>query len=1126
MKKHILLIFLCILSVQIALSETIEVTVDENELLNVSQQIMIYDPDGDPFTFEYHPPLDDEGLWQTDYSDAGTYYTNITASDGTLELVQEIKIIVKNINRDPIIESISPEDKDLTINELEIINFKVIAKDPEQDKLYYSWKLDKEEVSTDPEFRYKTDYYSEGTHTLKLTVSDGDLKKTEAWNIEVLNTNAPPKFEEMGDIEVKETETVTVVPKAIDIDGDKIYYNISEPVGNDGIWTPDYDDEGTYTIEITASDTKLETTKKIDIIVKNKDRIPVISTFSPEEERIEIDENEKVDFEIRAMDPDKDDLKYSWRVDNKKIGDERKFTYNSNYEDAGTHTIEVLVSDGTVSVSKEWFVAVKDINRAPKLERFEEITIDENQNITINATGSDPDGDDVIVTFSNPAERDGFWKTGFDDAGTHYITVTISDGDLSSFELAKVVVNNVDRPLEFDEIHPIIIYEGETVKFSPSAYDPDGEEITITAENLPNGSVFEDNIFTWTPGYDTAKRNTNWFGRLMRKLLLYNLFFKEREKFKITFKAESGNTTIYEDLSIIVKNKNRAPELEGVEDIIAKETEVVKPNITYFDPDGDHIKIRFNDPLNSNGEWLTDYEDHGLYNSSISVSDGDLITTKNLRISVIDKNRIPIISIEDSIKVKEGETISLEPKVIDLDGDNITLSYSGWMDSNEYTPHENDSGVYTVTVEASDGKDTTTKDITLYIEDVKEKSALWFYIKYILLGIIILAIIIVLLNLREIKRLPEDEKKKEKEAKEKPLKEAKKELKLAKKEVKVQKELKDIPFTPAQEEIIEKAEEDEFIFSEWIRKPEVKKILGIALILLLVAALILVNMILLKPSGEVKFEKIDPQEIAENQTIEIPFYAKNADNYSVEDLPKGSTIEGKKIIWTPDFNQSGSYVTKVCAFNNISSECINISIDVQNTNRIPKIHNIHPKKRIMFYVDSPLTFYVNATDADKEELDYVWKMNGFLGREIYAENILKITYSSPGKKELKVIVSDKESSTVQEWIIDVVERPPMTRKIERTKEYTFWSIDFPEEEGTVSFTITDEDSGEVIQVEGVDIEPSFRTYDIGTEITGDAIEIDRQEEKEDTKKVVTLGEDTGIEVISKKDDQDLEFVLE
>jgi len=767
-KKSFLLIVLLILCAQLVCSETLEVSVKEGQLLNISEKLKIFDPEGGPLNVSFSAPLDGEGLWQTNYYNAGTYYTNITASDGVFVTVQPVKIIVSNVNRKPHIDVVMPKDLSITINELKSLNFSVKASDPDKDKLYYSWKLDSEELSAGPIFVYYTNYYSAGVHNVKLTVSDGDLKVYKDWEVNVLNTNAPPSLDYLGDLVFDEGDTVTIPLNASDIDGDNISYFLTSPLNNNGRWNTGFDDAGEYFVNVTASDGELSATKTIKLAVKNKDRPAIITSASPKDDRLSMSEGESISFEVSAFDADGDDLSYRWVVNEKDVDVGKSFVFSPGFGSAGAHTVEVVVDDGTVSVSKEWLVIVKDVNQAPVLQKLGDISTKEGDTLIVKVNASDPDGDSVKISFSKPFDEFGVWKTGFDDAGDYFVTVTASDGELSSFEVFKVVVENVDRPLIFKDISPIIVSEGDEVKFRPSVLDLDDDIINVVAYGLPDGAVFDGKEFSWTPGFDVADRNTGWFGKFLSKVYLYDFFFSDSKKFSIVFGAESGNYTINKTLNVVVNDKNRAPILSGVSDVYTVlESEKVNVNVSAFDPDNDSLSTSFSKPLSKRGEWMTTYSDAGVYNSSVSVSDGDLVSTKVFTINVRDNNRPPVIYVGDSFKFKEGDTVRFDAKAVDLDEDNVTLSYSGWMKSAEYNTTENDSGIHTVTITASDGKDSSSKEVSVFVKDVKkiDWSVVWFYAKYVLLGILILLILIFFINWFE-----------KKNALEKPKREAKKRL--------------------------------------------------------------------------------------------------------------------------------------------------------------------------------------------------------------------------------------------------------------------------------------------------------------------------------------------------------------
>ena len=250
------------------------IIVEETDLVSLVPKAE--DPDKDKLEFTFSSPLNQNGEWQTTYGDAGEYTVTITVSDGELTTSKDVLIIVNKKEETPTIDSFMPDKNTVTVDETNTIDFSAKASDLNKDKLSYTWKLDGIEVSNKDSFDYETTYNDAGSHTVKVTVSDGALSTDNLWSVTVNNVNRKPVLEKIPDIKVKETETVKLSPKAIDPDGDKITFNMSDPVGNDGVWNTTYEDAGTYTVTVTASDGIDEASQEVNIVVENVNRPPMI----------------------------------------------------------------------------------------------------------------------------------------------------------------------------------------------------------------------------------------------------------------------------------------------------------------------------------------------------------------------------------------------------------------------------------------------------------------------------------------------------------------------------------------------------------------------------------------------------------------------------------------------------------------------------------------------------------------------------------------------------------------------------------------------------------------------------------------------------------------------------------
>lgn len=173
--------------------------------------------------------------------------------------------------------------------------------------------------------------------------------------------------------------------------------------------------------------------------------------------------------------------------------------------------------------------------------------------------------------------------------------------------------------------------EGQLLTFTLNAIDPDDNELTYSAINLPAGAVFDGKTgtFNWTPTYDQAGIYPD-----------------------VHFEVTDGNLTDSEDIKITIANVNRPPELAAIGNKTVKENSLLQFTVTATDPDGDPVKLSAaNLPtgaiFNSDTgvfSWTPDYNQAGTYsNIYFEATDGILNDTEEISISVTDVNRPPVV---------------------------------------------------------------------------------------------------------------------------------------------------------------------------------------------------------------------------------------------------------------------------------------------------------------------------------------------------------------------------------------------------------------------------------------------------------------------------------------------------
>ncbi|MBU0628694.1 MAG: hypothetical protein KKC75_05870 [Nanoarchaeota archaeon] len=291
--------------------------------------------------------------------------------------------------------------------------------------------------------REKECIYSLTEYREYLEVKRANLSTEEKKDVRN-NNNGPIKFV------IQETDYITLLPKGYDPDEDQIKYSFTAPLNEKGEWQTNYGDAGQYVVNVTADDGELSSSREATIVVNKKEESPVIESVNPTEKSISIDEGGKIDFSAVVSDKNKDELKYSWKLDDKEVSTENKWSYEIGYNDAGKHTVKFSASDGAKEADVIWQISVKDMNRLPVLEKIEKVNARETDTITIRPKASDADNDNIDFRIDNDKFKkidDRFeWKTTYDDAGEYTVKVIASDGKDETSQDVGISVKNLNRP--------------------------------------------------------------------------------------------------------------------------------------------------------------------------------------------------------------------------------------------------------------------------------------------------------------------------------------------------------------------------------------------------------------------------------------------------------------------------------------------------------------------------------------------------------------------------------------------------------------------------------------------------------------------------------------------------------
>lgn len=395
------------------------------------------------------------------------------------------------------------------------------------------------------------------------------------------------------------------------------------------------------------------------------------------------------------------------------------FSWTPTYEDAGTYTFEFSVTDGKHTDSKLTTITVNNVDRAPVLELIGNKEIYENSLLEFTILANDPDGDAVTYSVADlPAgatfdssTRTFSWIPSLDAAGNYQVIFIAEANGLNDSETITITVGDIGAAPELNVIGDRNVNENDLLEFIVSATDPEGDIITYSAIDLPDGATFDINTgaFSWRPSYNDSGTYT------------------------VVFVAEAGGLTDSETITITVNNVDRDPEIGPIGSKEVNENELLSFIVSAIDPDMDTIRyLAVNLPYgadlnNVTGEfnWIPTYSDSGVYNVQFIANANGLIKSENVVITVNNVDRPPQFApIGDKI-ADENQLLSFNISATDEDGDIVRYSAVSLPEGAELNSETGDfnwipvaSGNYVVTFVAESNGLNDSQTITIEVLDL------------------------------------------------------------------------------------------------------------------------------------------------------------------------------------------------------------------------------------------------------------------------------------------------------------------------------------------------------------------------------------------------------------------------
>ncbi|TNC46508.1 Ig-like domain-containing protein [Mumia zhuanghuii] len=433
-----------------------------------------------------------------------------------------------------------------------------------------------------------------------------------------------------------------------------------------------------------------------------------------------------VDVTLQGADPDGDDLTYSYGqpANGTVSGSGANVTYTPNAGFSGTDSFTYTVSDGEDEATGTVTVTVGEQPNAAPVALDGTATTDEGTPVDITLSASDPDGDDLTYSYTQPENGtvtgDGPSVTytpedGF--VGSDAFTFTVDDGNGGTdTATVAITVNEVD-----DNTPPtaggvsVTTYEGDAVEITLDGADADGDELTYTYTQPANGTVTGDGPgVTYTP-------NDGFFG--------VDVF-----SYTVSDGTDSATGTVAVTVYEVVDPPNTPPTAGDVA-ATTDEGEAVEVELAGADADGDDLTYTYTQPANGtvtgDGATVTYTPADGFSGTDTfdyTVSDGQAEATGTVTVTVdevVDPNTPPTAG-DVSATTDEGEAVEVELAGADADGDDLTYSYeqpangtvTGDGPTVTYTPADGFSGTDTFDYTVSDGQDEATGTVTVTVNEV------------------------------------------------------------------------------------------------------------------------------------------------------------------------------------------------------------------------------------------------------------------------------------------------------------------------------------------------------------------------------------------------------------------------
>lgn len=678
------------------------------------------DPDGDSLVFSIHNKpawaafqTSDGALTGTPANaHAGSTWITITVSDGSLSASLTFLLTVTYTNHAPTISGPAAQ----TTAAGTAYTFTPTANDPDGDSLAYSVTGKPAWAAFDPAtgtLSGTPENADAGTSLVTIRASDGSLWAEITFALTVTYTNHPPVLTAIADHAAAADQLYVLTPTASDPDGNLLAFSITnkpswmsfDPSTGVLSGTPSNADVGIFAMALTVSDGHLSASQSFTLEVTYTNHPPMIAGSTVQFAAAD----DAYIFIPAASDPDGDLLAFSatgvpvWAAFDPATGTISGTPTNAH---VGASVITITVTDGALSASLTITLTVTYTNHPPTIGGAAVQAVAAGDLYEFAPAASDPDGDALTFTITNqPAwavfdSATGLLRgtPGNEDAGTHWITISVSDGALSAYLVIDLTVLYTNYPPQLDEIADQTVPADSPFALIPSASDANGDPLSFIIAGQPSWAYFDPATgrLHGTPTNASVGRYT------------------------ITLTVSDGYLTDSRTFLLEVTYTNHAPEISGELRVSTAAGSFFTYSPTAWDADGDELTFMMSPAL----PWAAfhtatgtisgtpDNRHVGTTEITITVSDGALTAELRISLEVTYTNHAPTITGAVSQTIAADSLYAFTPTAEDADGDALIFSAAdlpSWASfdpgdgSLTGTPRNSDVGTHSITITVSDG---------------------------------------------------------------------------------------------------------------------------------------------------------------------------------------------------------------------------------------------------------------------------------------------------------------------------------------------------------------------------------------------------------------------------------------